>query len=97
MQYLTLDDFTRQFYGIGDMPPTIYVFEDQENFDFFMEGDTVNTYVLFTLHSHYAAVRYLKDKYLKAPVRNFCAVDKDKMACWIDLEATDDEAEVPAS
>ena len=93
---ISLEDFGELFFSAGEDSGTIFVFDDEEDMDYFARG-TRNVEILFTLHSDLKASAYLQEKYWKAPVTGFYAIGEDKIAAMIDLDAqTVTEESAPA-
>lgn len=81
---MTLSEFKAKFFTRpGIIPPsTIYVFDDEENADSWIEdmyfnGDNRDCELACVLRSDMVAEYYLNERYCKAEIEHFYAVEPD--------------------
>lgn len=83
---MTLSDFSEMCFSCPDSPLSviIYVFDDEDDADNWLNGKYENALIAFVICSNYKTDYWLRDKFAKARVQHFFAVDKDKIAVVID-------------
>ena len=62
----------------------IYVFDDEDDADNWLNGKYEDALIAFVICSSCKTDYWLRDKFAKARVQHFFAVDKDKIAVVID-------------
>lgn len=83
---MTLQEFSDMCFSCPDssIPATVYVFDDEDDADNWLDGKYEDTLIALVICSNYKPECWLKDKFAKARVQYFFAVDKDKIAVVID-------------
>lgn len=83
---MTLSDFSEMCFSCPDSPlsAVIYVFDDEDDADNWLNGKYEDALIAFVICSSYKTDYWLRDKFAKARVQSFFAVDKDKIAVVID-------------
>lgn len=83
---MTLSDFSEMCFSCPDspLPAVIYVFDDEDDADNWLKGKYEDAIIALVICSNYKTDYWLRDKFAKARVQHFFAVDKDKIAVVID-------------
>ena len=83
---MTLSDFSEMCFSCPDSPlsAVIYVFDDEDDADNWLNGKYEDAIIALVICSNYKTDYWLRDKFAKARVQHFFAVDKDKIAVVID-------------
>ena len=94
---ITLADFTSLFFSRPTIAPapTMYVFEDEESVnswikDMYFNGNNRNYKLLFVLRSDTIPECFLKEKWCKAKVEQFYAVEPDAIVVVVESQESED-------
>ena len=80
---MTLNDFSSMFFSTNGRRTTMFVFDSEEELDLFINGED-DADVLFAIHSDYKLQYFVKPEFAEGEVRGFCALDKNRIAAWIE-------------
>lgn len=83
---MTLQELSEMCFRCPDssMPATVYVFDDEEDAENWVDGKYSDANIAFVIRSDYKSCVWLKDRYANAKVVFFHCVRKDVLAVVID-------------
>lgn len=83
---VTLCEFSEMCFSCPDssVPATIYVFDDEEYADHWLNGEEDDVYIALVICSAFRPDVWLKDRWANAKVEHFHCVSKDTLAVVID-------------
>lgn len=93
---MTLQELSEACFRCPDssMPATVYVFDDEEDAENWVDGKYSDANIAFVIRSDYKTCVWLKDRYANAKVVFFHCVRKDVLAVVIDLSRQEKKDDV---